>query len=307
MKIKFLFAICLSSMLILAQCNPKKTDSSVQNEDKKTIAEVPTYKLEQVWATEALLKTPESVIHDEARDVLYVSNVNENPWEKDGNGFISKVSTKGKIIELEWVTGFSGPKGMAIMDNKLYVADLDEVGIIDVEKGEIIEKIKIEGASGLNDITPDLEGGIFISDSNGGKIFQIKDGNVSTFHNDSPGRPNGLFVHNGSLLVAFSETGEFLSYNLNTKEKSIIATEIGHGDGITPTNEADTYIVSDWSGEVFIISKKGQKQSLLNTKDQEKNTADTWFIKDKNLVLVPTFFDNRIVAYTLVKEDQRVY
>jgi hypothetical protein len=44
------------------------------------------------------------------------------------------------------------------------------------------------------------------------------------------------------------------------------------------------------------------KQSLLNTKDQEKNTADIWFIQEKDLLLVPTFFDNRVVAYKLVKE-----
>ena len=46
-----------------------------------------------------------------------------------------------------------------------------------------------------------------------------------------------------------------------------------------------------------------KKQSLLNTKDQKKNTADIWFIKDQSIVLVPTFFDNRIIAYKLMKED----
>jgi hypothetical protein len=31
------------------------------------------------------------------------------------------------------------------------------------------------------------------------------------------------------------------------------------------------------------------------------NTADIEFIEDKDLLLVPTFFDNRVVAYTLEK------
>lgn len=301
MKTYTFFAVLLSTVFLLSNCTPKKPASENIDQESST-AQVPTYKLEQVWATEALLKTPESVIHDETRDVLYVSNVNENPWEKDENGFISKVSTTGEILELKWVTGFSGPKGMAILENKLFVADLDEVGIIDIEKGEPIEKIKVEGASGLNDITPNKKGGLFISDSNGGKLYQYMDGKITLFHDDTPGRPNGLFVDQGKLLVAFSGTAEFLSYDLTTKEKSIIATEIGHGDGITPTTDMDTYLVSDWSGEVFIINKKGDKQSLLNTKEQEKNTADIWFIQDQNLVLVPTFFDNRVVAYRLIKE-----
>ena len=236
------------------------------------------------------------------RDVLYVSNVNENPWEKDNNGFISKVSVTGEILDLEWVTGFSGPKGMAILDNKLFVADLDEVGIIDIENGELIKKIKIEGASGLNDITPGGKDKLFISDSNGGKLYQYIDGEISIFHSDTPGRPNGLFVDQGKLLVAFSQASEFVTFDLNTLERTFITDSIGGGDGVTPTNENNTYLVSDWNGEIFIVTPDGKKQSLLNTKEEKKNTADIWFVKEKNLVLVPTFFDNRIVAYTLVKE-----
>jgi len=50
---------------------------------------------------------------------------------------------------------------------------------------------------------------------------------------------------------------------------------------------------------VFYIDNAGHKTSLLNTKEQKKNTADIWFIADDQLVLVPTFFDNRVVAYKL--------
>ena len=48
-------------------------------------------KLEKVWETEAIYKLPESVIYDEKRDVLYVSNINEHGFKHLGNGFISKV------------------------------------------------------------------------------------------------------------------------------------------------------------------------------------------------------------------------
>ena len=65
-------------------------------------------------------------------------------------------------------------------------------------------------------------------------------------------------------------------------------------------NDNHTYLVSDWQGEIFAINMDGEKKSLLKTKDQNKNTADIWFIKNQNLVLVPTFFDNRVVAYKLI-------
>jgi sugar lactone lactonase YvrE len=296
MKINTTFFSFILIFFTAIHCNPKKSNTSEKDQSIKQ-----SYVLEKVWATDSLLKTPESVIYDKDRDILYVSNVNENPWEKDGNGFISKLSTSGKILDLEWVSRFNGPKGMAIVENILYVADLDEIGLIDIEKGEVLKIIKVEGASGLNDITPDKKGGVFISDSNGGKIYQYSGGDVSTFHEDAPGRPNGLFVDQGKLLVAFSEAADFVSYDPETKEKSVITSGIGHGDGITPTNEKETYLVSDWQGEIFIITPDGNKQSLLKTKDQGQNTADIWFILEKELLLVPTFFDNRVVAYKLVR------
>lgn len=284
--------------LTIFSCTPKKPEAKDESANQ-TQSKISNYKLEEVWATSPSLKTPESVIYDDVRNVLYVSNVNENPWEKDGNGFISKVSTTGEILDLEWVTGMNGPKGMAIVGNTLYVNDIDELISIDIEKGEIITKVKIEGASGLNDITNGENGKIYTSDSNEGKIYQYENGTATVFNSDAPGRPNGLLLDNGNLLVAFSEASEFVSFDIQTMEKKVIATEIGAGDGIASTNEPGTFLITDWNGELFVINQNGEKQSLLNTKDRSKNTADIWFIKDQNLVLVPTFFDNRVVAYRL--------
>lgn len=64
----------------------------------------------EVWKLEGL-ETPESVLFDEARAVFYVSNVSGQPRVKDGNGFISKLSSEGEILERNWVTGLDGPAG----------------------------------------------------------------------------------------------------------------------------------------------------------------------------------------------------
>lgn len=293
--------LVLAVLAIIAfQCSPKKTQS---DQEETSAAKSKSYKLEQVWASDTLFKTPESVIYDASRQVFYVSNVNQNPWEKDNNGFISKMAKGGEILELEWATGMSGPKGMAVVDDILFAADLDELVLINTADGSVKQKILVEGASGLNDITPGISGDVYISDSNEGKIFRYADGQVSVFHGDTPGRPNGLFVDQGKLFTAFSQATELVSYGLASLEKTVIATEIGAGDGVTPTNESGTYLVSDWNGEIFVVSADGFKQSLLNTKEEKKNTADIWFIQEESLVLVPTFFDNRVVAYKLVKES----
>ncbi|MDZ7606332.1 MAG: hypothetical protein U5K79_12265 [Cyclobacteriaceae bacterium] len=174
--------------ILIAGCNSKNA-----TENQSAIEQPPTPTLIEVWATDTLLKTPESVIYDQANGVIYVSNVNQNPWEKDENGFISKISKTGEILTLEWVTGFSGPKGMGINGDTLFVADLDELVLVSISSGAVIEKIKIDGASGLNDITV-ANGVVYISDSNAGKIFQYSNGEVTVFHADVPGRPNGLLT-----------------------------------------------------------------------------------------------------------------
>ena len=53
---------------------------------------------------------PESIVKDDANNVIYVSNVNGNPTDKDNNGYISKVSLDGKILTQKWIEGLNGPK-----------------------------------------------------------------------------------------------------------------------------------------------------------------------------------------------------
>ena len=91
-------------------------------------AEKPTL----AWETDAGFKQPESTVYDADRDVLYVSNINGQGTDKDGNGYISKVALDGTVTESEWVTGLDGPKGLAIVGDKLYVSDITALVEIDI-------------------------------------------------------------------------------------------------------------------------------------------------------------------------------
>ena len=53
--------------------------------------------VEIVWETEKIFELPESVVYDSTNDVLYVSNITDHPFKKDGTGYISKMSTDGNI------------------------------------------------------------------------------------------------------------------------------------------------------------------------------------------------------------------
>ncbi len=261
--------------------------------------------LEEAWSTDTVMRTPESVLSDPDNDVLYVSNINNVDKEnKDGDGFISKLSPDGSVEELQWVTGLNDPKGMGIYDGKLYVADLDEVVEINLDNGEIENKYPIDGAAFLNDITVDSDGKVYVSDSDTDKIHVLADGKVSTFMSDSSlQRPNGLLVDRDGTLMLASAGGGFFA-PIDTTDKAVEAhliENIPSADGIIQLADGN-YIVSTWSGEVhYVEPATGSEQKLLDTKAEKINAADIGYDADNDLLLVPTFMDNRVVAYKIVK------
>jgi hypothetical protein len=66
------------------------------------------------------MKTPESVRYDADLDAYFVSNINGNPSQKDGNGFIARVDAANTSTVTMLAQGGKGgvtlnaPKGMAI-------------------------------------------------------------------------------------------------------------------------------------------------------------------------------------------------
>jgi hypothetical protein len=257
--------------------------------------------LQKKWETEAVLKTPESVIFDERRNVLYVANINGDGSAHDGNGFITKLGTDGKIIDLEWVKGLDAPKGMGIVGNKLYVSDIDKVVVIDIPSGKVEQSLTIDGAVFLNDITTDASGNVYISDSSGKKIFVLKESKVSLWLDDNTfEKPNGLLALKDGLRVIDMKGGKFYNVSYDKKDAVVIAENIPSGDGIVEVSKG-TYLISNWNGEVNYI-KGNTVSKLLDTKEAKINAADIWYIPQHKLVLVPTFFDNKLVAYTFSEE-----
>jgi hypothetical protein len=243
------------------------------------------------------LKTPECVLWDSSNEAIYVSNLNLNPRKKDGNGSIGKLNIKGEIIDAEWVTGLSSPKGMALIKNLLWVTDIDELVCINTQTAKIIKKLSIPGAGMLNDISSDKAGIIYFTDTDKNAIYKLENDSVILITNKAMTAPNGILVDSGKLLVAFSGSSDFAYIDMVSGLKNVLVTGINKGDGIAKIKENE-YIVSDWFGELFYITDN-KIQSLLKTSDQKINSADIDYVASKKLLLVPTFFHNTIRAYTL--------
>lgn len=248
-----------------------------------------------VWESPGEFRVPESVCYDKVRGVIYVANINGRPDEKNGKGFISKLSLEGKIVRLTWIPGLSAPKGMAIAGGFLYVSDIDHVVKIDIEKNKIRKRYKAEGARFLNDISIDKTGNVYISGMATNRIYRLKEGKVDVWlETGKLNTPNGLYVENGNLLVGTK--GAVLSIDLATKGISLFIENTGRIDGLVPDGNGN-YIISDWYGHIHLVHPQKKMVTLLDTTPVKINAADIDFVIEKKLLLIPTFFDNRVVAY----------
>lgn len=295
---KRLIMYVLAVAFIASACQKKEESADTASADT-TKVEVTPVTLTLKWETDTLLTTCESVIYDKERDVLYVSNINGNPEGKDGNGFISKVSLDGKITEQKWVTGIDAPKGLGLVGNKLYVADIDRVHEIDVTTGKISKTHKVPGATFLNDITTDASGKVYVSDSNGGVISVIENGTLTKWIENLQG-PNGLLASDQGLLTAFWGAKNLNIIDPANKQITLKTDSIENPDGIEAVGDG-AHLVSSWHGMVHYISPEWKRTTVLDTSADSLSAADIEYIQDKNLLLVPTFYGNKVMAYELQK------
>lgn len=256
--------------------------------------------LTKTWESEKVFKTPESINYFSYENCLLISNINGNPSEKDGNGFISKISTDGKIINLEWIKGLNAPKGAAIYKNKMVVTDIDRIAVIDLKKGKIKRFIDIPGSKFLNDVAVDSKGIFYISDSSGknSKIYAFNGEKTYVWlSGEEVQSPNGLYVNQGDLF--FGSSGDGIIKKVDLKSKKITHfSKVGRGiDGLKLTAN-NCFITTDWQGHCALACQDGNMTELLDTTKDKINAADIEYLPGKKLVIIPTFFDNRCVAYT---------
>jgi sugar lactone lactonase YvrE len=261
-----------------------------------TSAQAQTHKLTKVWESEAKLKVPESVRYDAKRKVLYVTNIDGEPWTADGKGSIGKVGLDGKVIAAEWVTGLDCPKGMAMSEDGkwLYVADAGGVVVVDIEAGKVSKKIPIPDGQQLNDLASDGKGTLYVSDSRGKKVYAVKGDKVSVELDEKVLKgPNGLLVHGGKLYVLDNSS---LNQVQPDKSLKVLASGMdGGADGLEHV-KGDDFLVSVWGGAVWYVSG-GNKELLFDGKAVDTKTADIGWDPATKTAYVPTFFKNSVVAF----------
>ena len=293
-KMPVLFFIS-SFFLFLTACGQKNFMGEQVAERKNDSLRVD---LTKVWETEGeYLKTPECATYDAERNIFYVSNLNRDN-ETENDGFISLVNVDGSVKVEKWVEGLTSPLGNYFYNDHLFVNDGGNIIKIEIESGKIIERFAVEGASSLNGIDIDEAGNIYAADSRGNKIFKISQKGETTllYEGEDLKGPNGVSVRDNELIIASFSGNSLLSLNLQNKKITTLVEDIGRVDGIIQL-EGGHFITSSWSGEVYFISNDLKKQKILDTSGEKINAADMGYIPEENLLIIPTFFDNRLMAY----------
>lgn len=267
---------------------------SFKNKDQKVN---PSMKLVKIWESDTLFTIAESALYDAKSNVIYVSNIEGQPWEEDGKGSIGKLSLEGKVINARWVTGLNAPKGLGIANGKLYVADVQKLVEIDLKSGKILHKYEVKDSQGLNDVSTTTDGLVYFSDSKKGVVHVLKGGVVSTVVTGLGGS-NGVFYESDRLLLGTWADSSLTAYNFKMQTKTIFAKNLPQPDGIEAVGNG-SYLVSTWSGLIHSVDKNGKIELLLDTKKDKISSADIDFVKEKNLLLVPTFYRNTVAAYRL--------
>jgi len=264
-------------------------------------------RLTKAWETSATFLTPESVRYDPRREVLYVSSFDVNyATTPEATGFISRLSLDGEILDLRWIDELNAPTGMGIIGDRLYVLERRGVAEIDILEGAVVNRYEIPDVDFPNDLAVGEDGTIYISDTRSSsptdsRIYRFKDGVIDVWlEGEEVDRANGLFFHDGRLLVGNTGDGSLKSVDPRTKAiEKIVTLGAGVVDGIRVTADGD-YLVSHWEGQVYVVSPGGGVVEILDTLPEAiNNTADFEFVAEHDLLVIPGFLGNRVVAFRL--------
>jgi sugar lactone lactonase YvrE len=263
------------------------------------------------------LATPESVHYDAALDVWFVANINGGPLARDDNGWIARLHADGTVDSLHFVQGgrngvrLDAPKGIAIVADTLWVADIDALRAFDTRTGRPIATVSLAGkAKFLNDVAvgPD---GIYVTDTG---IASGKDGNLThpgpdrifridpshkasiALETDSLQGPNGITWDSaGHRFIVVPFFGATLRGWTPGLAPVAIGTGPGQQDGVEVI-ASGRFLISSWADSSLFVLDQGRTTRVVGGLP---SPADIGWDPGRRHVAVPVFLENRVEIWEL--------
>lgn len=255
--------------------------------------------------------TPECAVVAPWTGRVYVSNIviaptgdNSRYNTTDGTGFISRLDPGGKVDRMRWAEAndaaqLHSAKGLCILGDMLYVADIDRVRRIAIRTGKVLKPIVIPGAKFLNDVATDGRY-VWVSDTTTGKIHRI-DGQTHTAI-PGPGSANGIALADGKMFVASWLLHEIYQVDPTGKTAPVpfgLADKFGGLDGIVILPDG-AFLVSDQkNGKIHLVSPD---RKTVRTLLEVNGPADFAVDLARGLLYIPLLHDNALGVYRLSKQ-----
>lgn len=263
---------------------------------------------------------PESVAEED--DVFYVACIGAQmtPTEKDGDGFIATLNSRGRVISPNAFPGvkLDAPKGAVIEDGVLYVADVDRIVGINLRLGSVVQTVDFsrEGTKFLNDIVED-DDFLYVSATDINKIFRVslRTGAYEEIQTAAPlNAPNGLDIEDGVLYIAEyasnadgTPAGLIKAIPVNgagPRPVTVVYGVPGQYDGIAVEDEEDIFgresdwlYFSDWQadGKAGAVKKLNLRTREVKNATRIPMNGPADFIIEDGKLWIPAMLDKKIV------------
>lgn len=252
---------------------PKSDDTSIHLSDSIRLA----------WSCTAPFEKVESVVYDRKRASIYVSNGKDYGIGQDG--FISKVSMEGEVVDLKWIQNLNRPTGMAIFGDSLYVADVNALLVIDLNLAAVVERVEVSMKYGINDVAIGRDGTVFVTASAIHAVLKLvgdrleiwtQDAEVMQWANGVQALTNNeLWVGGEHLVRVDVETGESLRIELQPRVRDF--------EGLSYV-DAKTMLASTVENSALHLIQNQASRLLLQP---EGYFGDLEYIPELNKLIVP--------------------
>lgn len=245
------------------------------------------------WVAEGDFCEPETVLAL-PDNTLLVSNVCD--FKQDGNGYLSRLQADGQVLDWHFVEGLDAPLGMAIHQQQVYVIDRNRLKVFDWPAFSPAFTIEME-TSVANDLAISPAGDIFVTDTAKGEVIHIRQGGQQSVLTGAANfeNANGIAFHDGDLYVG----GQRLwRVDLQSNEIATIGPEwISDIDGIE--FEADgTMQITPVAGPLIRYRGDDDIEVLAGP---GVSSANHGYAEKSGLALIPTGFDNTVIAIRVPK------
>ena len=253
------------------------------------------------------LESPQSFLADPATNSYFISNVNGDPTARDNNGFITKLNGNAEIVGFKFITGgrnsttLHAPKGMALIENILYVADMDTLRAFDKNTGHSITTVAFPAPTSaadsmsLVDIAAGNQGLLYVSDMAGNTIYQVDTAHqnrVSVLvHDDRLAGPAGLAVHpkTGHPVAVSWEKGRIMDITpdgalTELVSNSFFTSRFENLSGVDFDRWGNMYVSDLTKGKVWRMQPNKKFQVIA---EYLPTPADIGVDRVNNLILVP--------------------